>query len=104
MGARFLTCDSWKELLENSGLSNIEALDYKTNAVSQWIEEVKQFEFLDFMKAWNRYLYMFFVDKDARNFTREALSFPGSIFRLFEYFGYGLYAGCKGIGRYQIYK
>ena len=96
MRAEFPTCDhGWKELLESSGLREIVALVYKTNALSQWTNEVRQFEFLDFIKAWCRYLYMFIKSPAARKFTKEALSFPRSIFSVFQYFGYGLYIGRK---------
>jgi len=96
MGAKFLTCNNgWKELLEGSGLKETMALVYKTNAISQWINEVRQFKFLDFITAWCRYFYMFIKSPACRKFTKEALAFPRSIFRLFGYFGYGLYAGQK---------
>ncbi|MFH1382687.1 MAG: class I SAM-dependent methyltransferase [Chloroflexota bacterium] len=95
MGAEFLTSSGWKELLDDSGLKDTAALVFKTNAVSQWTGEVRQFELSDFIKAWCRYCYMVIKSPAARKFTREALSFPRSIFRLFEYFGYGLYAGRK---------
>jgi len=95
MGAEFLTCNGWKELLEGSGLRERMALVYKSNAISQWINEVKQFECLDFIRAWCRYFYMFTKNPACRKFTKETLTFPRSIFRLFEYFGYGLYAGRK---------
>ena len=95
MGSKFLTCNGWKELLESSGLREIVALAYKTNAISQWTSEVRQFELADFIKAWSRYFYMFIKNPAARKFTKEALSFPRSIFSLFQYFGYGLYAGKK---------
>ena len=96
MGAEFLTCNNgWKELLEGSGLRETRALVYKTNALSQWINEVRQFDFSDFMRAWCRYLYMFMKSRACRKFTKEALTFPRSIFSLFKYFGYGLYVGRK---------
>jgi len=95
MGAQFLTGDGWKELLDGSGLRETIALAYKTNAVSQWIDEVRQFEFSDFISAWCKYFYMFIKKPAARKFTRQAMSFPRSIFSLFSYFGYGLYVGRK---------
>jgi ubiquinone/menaquinone biosynthesis C-methylase UbiE len=99
MGAEFLTCnDGWKELLEGSGLKEVIALVCKTNAINQWINEVKQLEFSDFIRAWCRYFYMFIKSPTCRKFTKEALTFPKSIFRLFEYFGYGLYIGRKEKG------
>ena len=96
MGAEFLTCNNgWQELLEGSGLRETTALVYKTNAVSQWINEVRQFNFLDFVRAWCRYSYLLMKSPACRQFTKEALTFPRSIFSLFQYFGYGLYAGRK---------
>ena len=95
MSAGFLTYEGWKELLEGSGLKETIALVYKTNALNQWISEVRQFEFLDFTRAWSRYLYMLIKSPASRKFTKEALSFPRSIFSLFKYFGYGLYVGRK---------
>ncbi len=96
MGAQFLTGNNgWKELLEGSGLRETTALVYKTNALRQWVNEVRQFEFSDFIRAWCRYLYMFVKSPACRRFTKEALTFPRSIFCLFRYFGYGLYVGRK---------
>jgi arsenite methyltransferase len=95
MGGTFLMSNEWEEILEGSGLSEIAALVYKTNILSQWVSEVRQSEFMDFIAAWCRYLYMFVKSPAAKKFTKEALSFPRSIFRLFEYFGYGIYVGRK---------
>jgi ubiquinone/menaquinone biosynthesis C-methylase UbiE len=101
MGAEFLTCNNgWKELLEGSGLRETVALVYKTNALGQWINEVRQFDFLDFIRAWCRYLYMFMKSPAFRRFTKEALTFPRSIFSSFKYFGYGLYVGRKQKGEH----
>lgn len=95
MGGEFLMRDGWRGLLEDSGLGEIVSPVYRTNVISQWTSEVRQFEFLDFIRVWCRYLYQFVQSPAARKYTRDALSFPRSIFRLFEYFGYGLYVGHK---------
>lgn len=95
MGGEFLMVEGWKGLLEDLGLAEIETLVYKTNVISQWTSEVRQFELLDFTKVWCRYLCLLVRSSTARRFTREAMSFPKSMFRLFEYFGYGLYVGRK---------
>ena len=58
MGGEFLMEDGWRGLLEDSGLGEILTLVYKTNVISQWTSEVRQFEFLDFIRTWCRYLYM----------------------------------------------
>jgi arsenite methyltransferase len=96
VGAEFLTCDNgWKELLEGSGLRETVVRIYKTNALSQWVNEVRQFEFLDFLRAWYRFLFLFIKSPACRRFAKEALSMPKSIFSLFKYFGYGIYVGRK---------
>jgi len=96
MGAEFLTCDNgWKELLEGSGLRETVVRIYKTNALSQWVNEVRQFEFLDFLRAWYRFLFLFIKSPACRRFAKETLSMPKSIFALFKYFGYGIYVGRK---------
>ena len=95
-GAEFPTCDNgWKELLEGSGLRETVARIYKTNALSQWINEVRQFEFLDFLRAWYRFLFLFIKSSACRRFAKEALTMPKSIFRVFKYCGYGIYVGRK---------
>jgi len=96
MGAEFLTCNNgWKELLEGSGLRETVAIVYKTNALSQWISEVSQLEFSDFLRAWCRFLFLFIKSPACRRFAKEALTVPKSIFSLFKYFGYGIYVGRK---------
>jgi len=96
MGAEFLTCNNgWKELLEGSGLRETVARIYKTNALSQWINEVRQIEFLDFLRAWYRFLFLLIKSSACRRFVKEALTMLRSIFSLFRYFGYGIYVGRK---------
>ncbi len=96
MGAEFLSCDNgWKELLEGSGLGETVARIYKTNALSQWISEVRQIEFLDFLRAWYRFFLLFIQSSACRRFAKETLTMPKSTFGLFKYFGYGLYVGRK---------
>jgi arsenite methyltransferase len=95
MGSEFLTADGWEAFLDGAGLNETIARTCKTNAWSQWASEVRQFEFLDFLKAWGKYFSLFVTSPACRRFTKEALAFPISIFSLFKYFGYGLYAGRK---------
>jgi len=96
VGAEFLTCDNGcKELLEGSGLRETVVRIYKTNALSQWISEVRQFEFLDFLRAWYRFFFLLIKSPACRRFAKETLFMPKSIFGLFKYFGYGIYVGRK---------
>jgi ubiquinone/menaquinone biosynthesis C-methylase UbiE len=95
MGADFLAAGEWQALLENAGLKEPALKTYKTNVWQQWASEVRQFESLDFFKAWGKYFAMLFTSPATRRFTREAMAFPRSMFRLFRYFGYGIYTGRK---------
>lgn len=95
MGAEFLTADGWKRLFEIPELEETQAEVFKTGMLRQWTEEIKQFEAMDFLRAWSVFFSMLFTNKATRKFTVEAFSFPQSIFRLFEYFGYGIYTGRK---------
>lgn len=95
MFARFLTDNGWQELLEGSGLREIVARVYHTNALSQWIGEVRQIELLDFLRAWYRFFVMYIKSPACRRFAKDAITVPRSIFSLFKYFGYGIYIGRK---------
>ncbi|MFB0558946.1 MAG: class I SAM-dependent methyltransferase [Dehalococcoidales bacterium] len=96
MNAEFPTYNNgWKELLEDSGLRETVARIYKTSALSQWINEVRQIEFLDFLSAWYRFFLLLIKSPACRRFAKDALTMPKSIFSLFQYFGYGIYVGRK---------
>jgi hypothetical protein len=95
MGARFLTAKGWKSCLEDQKVQEITTLIFQTTALSQWADEIRQIEPLELIKAWCRFIYSIIRDPAARKFTQVALTFPRSIFSLFKYFGYGLYAGRK---------
>ena len=96
LGAEFPACNNgWKELLEGSGLRETLARIYKTNALSQWLNEVRQLEFLDFLRAWYRFLFLLIKSPACRRFAKETLTMPRSISRIFKYFGYGIYVGRK---------
>jgi arsenite methyltransferase len=95
MGAEFLVPDAWKAFLENAGLDEVAVRTFRTNIWSQWASEVRQFEFMDFVKAWGKYWAMLFTNPATCRFTVEAMKLPRSIFKLFRYFGYGIYTGRK---------
>ncbi|MFC1991334.1 class I SAM-dependent methyltransferase [Chloroflexota bacterium] len=95
MRARFHTEGGWKEFLESAGLKEIIAKIHKINALEQWLDEMRQFSILDSLKAWNRFWSLFVKSPVARQFTREALTMPRSIFSISKYWGYGVFAGRK---------
>jgi len=94
-GAKFLTCDGWKDLLEKVGLTDILAKACKTTAWRQWANEVKQMDPGDYLRAWGRFLSLCFKSPATRKYLKEIIMFPKSIFKIFKYFGYGIYVGRK---------
>ncbi len=94
-GPEFRNSKGWQKLLKEAGLKNIEEKTYKMTLVSQFIEEIKTFEFRDFIRAWYRFLIGSLVNPSYRNFIRESLGMPKSVFKFLEYMGYGLYIARK---------
>jgi len=93
--AEFLTSDGWKELLEGAGLKDIIIRVYKVSALSQWMNEMRQFDSLDYLRAWCKFLSLLIKSSAVRKYARELWPPPKSIFSIFEYFGYGIYVGRK---------
>jgi len=94
-GAEFLTPDGWKNLLEEAKFSDIVVRLYKTSAWRQWADEVKQMDFKDFLTAWGKFLVLLLKSREARKYVIEISKPPKSIFRIFKYWGYGIYVGRK---------
>lgn len=92
-GAKPETSNGWKELLESSGLTEIEARVREISALDQWINEIKGLDIRDWSRAWYRLLSQLIANPAYRRFAREALSVPKNIFGLFKYMGYGIYVG-----------
>ncbi len=95
MGAQFLSAENWCELFDDRRLTAIAAEVFHTGVLSQWKEEMRQFESGDFCRAWCSFFIRLVSGKETRRFTMEALRFPAGIFHLFDYFGYGIYTGRK---------
>ncbi len=93
--AEFLTSEGWKSFLKEAGFSNIIARTYKTTAWRQWASEVKEIDLRDFLNAWGRFLLLLFKSQEVRKYIKEIYKPPKNIFRLFKYFGYGIYVGRK---------
>lgn len=97
-GAKFLTPDGWKELLEGTGLKDIIVRTYKLNALTQWIDEMRGISFgdlLDRLRAWNSFLSLYIKNTSFRKYAREITPSRKIITSLFAYLGYGIYVGRK---------
>lgn len=95
VGAKMETPNGWRELLEDSGLTDIVARTYKVRALDQWANEIRQLDFMEHLGAWHRFLFLLVKDPACRRFAKEALRMPKNIFDIFKYFGYGIYVGRK---------
>ncbi len=93
--AEFLYPDGWKDLLEKATLTGVTASVCKTGALRQWISEVRQMDPRDYLGAWGKFFPLFFKSPVVRKWVKEIIIPPKSIFRIFKYFGYGIYVGRK---------
>ncbi len=94
-GAKLETSDSWKKLLESSGLRNVEVRIYKLSAVSQFIEEIRYIGLKDFVQGWFRFLSLYIRNSAFRKYLREAWPSKSVFKNYYKYLGYGLYVGEK---------
>lgn len=92
---KILTADGWKDLLEGAGLTDIVARVYRTTAWRQWSNEVRQMNPRDYLGAWSKFFSLLFKDPAVRKWVKEISVPPRSVFRIFKYFGYGIYIGRK---------
>jgi ubiquinone/menaquinone biosynthesis C-methylase UbiE len=93
--AKFLSPDGWKGLMKNAGLRNIRSTIHRTSALRQWANELRHMDPRDYLGAWGKLIPMLFKDPALRKWLRKIALPPLSIFRIFKYWGYGLYVGKK---------
>jgi ubiquinone/menaquinone biosynthesis C-methylase UbiE len=90
---KILTCKGWAGLLENSGLRLTEARVYKINNLSQFIDEMRQLGFRDFLMGWGRFMSLFIKSQSFRKYLKELMPYSKNIRNMFNYLGYGIYIG-----------
>ncbi|MFW6129308.1 MAG: class I SAM-dependent methyltransferase [Candidatus Aminicenantaceae bacterium] len=93
--ARFLNASGWKNLLKKAELKDIVARTYKTSALHQWMSEVRQMNPRDYLGAWSKLFALSFKSPEVRKWIKQISVPPKSVFKLFNYFGFGLYTGRK---------
>ncbi len=94
-GAQFLTAEKWRSLLEKAGFKKIVAEIHRTTAWHQWANEVRQMDPQDYFGAWAKFFSLLLKSPEIRNWVKEISKPPKSIFKVFNYMGYGLYVGMK---------
>lgn len=87
-----LSPDSWKQLLERSGLRDIVARTHKITTRSEAISRIRRLGFGGLARVWYRFLALSIRRPAYRDFLKEALSEPKE---LTEYWGCGVYVGRK---------
>lgn len=93
--AEFFDPQGWTHLLKEAGLKDLDVRVYKTNALRQWVSEARQINPQDYLSAWGNLIKLIFKSPEVRKWIKNIAVPPKSAFRLFQYFGYGLYVGKK---------
>jgi len=88
-----LTYDGWKKLLDISQLRDIEVRTYKINKVRQFINEMRQLGFRDFLKGWCKFLSLCIKSSAFRNYLKKSWPSSKNVKNMFDYLGYGIYVG-----------
>jgi arsenite methyltransferase len=94
-GADFLTAAGWQALLEGARLGELVVRRHRFDARSQFVEELRQLDVREYLRAWYRFLTQSVSNPAYRKFTREVMSAPRQIFKFMQHIGYGIYVGRK---------
>jgi SAM-dependent methyltransferase len=98
-GASFLASDGWSSLLAGAGLTDLVAQPCTISARRQWKGELQRMgreERREYLQAWQTFGSLLVTSAPFRRYLRELWP-PRSAFRLFDYFGYGIFAGRKSM-------
>ncbi|MBN1857425.1 MAG: class I SAM-dependent methyltransferase [Dehalococcoidia bacterium] len=96
MGAEFFPAhEGWKAMMEQAGLGPVSETIHTTSAVRQWANEVREIDPRDMAMAYLSFPVECIRNPACRRFVKDTMRLPRSIFRMFRYFGYGLYVGRK---------
>ena len=97
-GVKPETPHGWKELIESSGLKDIVVKPYNITMLKQFINEVRQINLTDILKAWYRLLNLCIISPTYRKVIKEMIKDTRNMPKrkiMFKYWGYGIYVGKK---------
>ncbi|MEN9936422.1 MAG: hypothetical protein RLZZ387_3001 [Chloroflexota bacterium] len=97
-GAHFLSPDDWATLLQSSGLAVISAEPHRVRPREQWRGEVSRLDrsdLPDYVRAWRTFLALLVSSAEFRHYIRTLWPSSPHVFRMFDYFGYGIVVGRK---------
>jgi SAM-dependent methyltransferase len=97
-GVDFQRMDMWRGFLAGAGLIGLVAQCYPISAGRQWRGEMSRLgrdAVMDYLRAWKRFAGLLITSAAFRRYVRDLWPSSRSIFRLFDYLGYGVFVGQK---------
>jgi ubiquinone/menaquinone biosynthesis C-methylase UbiE len=93
--SEILTAEGWQQLLESAGLQDVVAwacrFDFRRES-----SQLKRYGFDDYWRMFSRTISLYISNPAFREYMKDQRSLPRDVF---EYLGYGLFAGRKGSDR-----
>ena len=90
--ATLMDAEGWAALLEGAQLEDIAVETHALDVKREAIETIQRYGLGHILRAWGRGLRMYLTKPETRGLLSTAAEIPKN---LFEYFGYGIYAGRK---------
>jgi SAM-dependent methyltransferase len=97
-GADFQRPDTWQSFLAGAGLIDVVAQCHPISARRQWRSEMGRLgrdAAVDYLRAWKTFAGLLIRSAAFRRYVRDLWPSSRSLFRMFDYFGYGVFVGQK---------
>jgi SAM-dependent methyltransferase len=94
-GARPETSEDWQQLLQGAGLTEVVVRTSRMKVVDEYIDGLRRFGVRDLLSTGLRFLSLTFTSPAFRRYARGTIPSAGVVKAIFEYLGYGIYAGRK---------
>jgi SAM-dependent methyltransferase len=97
-GVDFQRPDIWRGFLAGAGLIDLVAQCHPISARRQWRGEIGRLgrdAVEDYLRAWKTFAGLLIASAAFRRYLRDLWPSSRSIFRMFDYAGYGIFAGRK---------
>ena len=89
------TSDGWQQLLEGAGLTEMVVRTYKMKVLSEYMDGLRRFGLKELLSTGRRFWSLAITSPAFRRFARGTIPSVSVITAIFEYLGYGIYAGRK---------
>lgn len=90
----FLAPAKWANFFKKAGLKGVRVKSANVGTVSQIISEIQRIDIRDSVKMLSKF-FSGLASPLGRRYMKEAMSAPRSVYKIFEYTGYGLITGRK---------